>query len=602
MSTRETVTTETAYTSKPSEDLQRRSVQMSRWEEDYRKYKDSIKAKKEDRNRVRMQLHQRSTPTYTTTVKTAPVLTTTPTAIPTRTTAEIRETRVEAEPVEIQQPLEYQPSYESCLTPAEMERIKERSREAEARLEQTEWVPSRTVILRDEVGLGLSTEAIGKFPIEPEQFFPEVKEEIHLGVEDESELVHRVGVKCGIHLQALTRDLNRLSALVEGPIMRPYRRESIFLLIDLLDDVDRMDADIKKLLSNLLRDQREREIILKQMLCEEEEDETREVEALRRRALDRVIRERIIMPKKREFAAETPIRPTTTITQELVTPAPEIVVKEPEVVHVKEPEVVQVKEEEPMVRIEKDIKTEERTITYSKAPAHVTTHEPFKSTVVTETFIEPTQVSTPVVSTPVVSTPIATTPVMSTTPSRTVKTTTTPKSEIISERTFTTSSVSSVGVPGLTRKEQPVSLKGGKWRSLRFQPVFDVQDTANAIILSAYLPGINKNELALELGKDSFTIEGYKEPTSQEESLLREDVLHSHPGAQNIDELISMAGSGKYGTFSETYSLPQNADKDKLRASYEGGILQIIIPKREVLTKREGTTTLPVASEAQSAF
>ncbi len=44
--------------------------------------------------------------------------------------------------------------------------------------------------------------------------------------------------------------------------------------------------------------------------------------------------------------------------------------------------------------------------------------------------------------------------------------------------------------------------------------------------------------------------------------------------------MILRAGAGRYGRFEETYELPNNADTDNIEASYERGIMKVMIPKK----------------------
>jgi HSP20 family molecular chaperone IbpA len=188
-------------------------------------------------------------------------------------------------------------------------------------LHLSQWVPIKNYSLTEDIGIQ-TPKNLGKFPIQPEEYYPGVDEEIQLSPEDEADLIQRIGVKSGIHLQALSRDLNRLTQLVEGSLLRPYRRESILCLVDILDELDKMDEQIKQVLINLTCDLKERGNLLRGMLKEEEEDQAREAEALSKSRVAHEVTERILKPKKTgekppepkeaQLASPKPTQPKTT--------------------------------------------------------------------------------------------------------------------------------------------------------------------------------------------------------------------------------------------------------------------------------------------------
>jgi HSP20 family molecular chaperone IbpA len=352
-------------------------------------------------------------------------------------------------------------------------------------------------------------EVINRFPTEPEEYFPQWKQEFNYSPEDEWELIHRVGVKSGIHLQALTRDLNRLSSLVEGPTLSPNKRDNLYALMDVLDELDRMDFNIKRLLSTLHKDLQDRSTKLKDLILQEEDDGVREEEALRKRKSG-VFPSQVQVPQKPFQVPTEPVTPPVT------------------------PVTSPVKPSEPTLLEEKEI---HKTIRHFGRPEdliHKEKKKPLETKVepVLETKVEPLPVTstetTPLVQKP--KEPLGTTVPISDKP-------------FFGKATGPTTPLERTGVT--------------ETRGEKFHPFFDIQENQDNLTLISFIPGMRKEDIKLDFGPDSFTIEGNALPSGEQET-------------------------GKYGSFLETYKLPAPVNPNDVRASYHGGQLQIICPKETV--------------------
>jgi HSP20 family protein len=77
------------------------------------------------------------------------------------------------------------------------------------------------------------------------------------------------------------------------------------------------------------------------------------------------------------------------------------------------------------------------------------------------------------------------------------------------------------------------------------------------------VPGMNKEDFKLDLNDNLLTISGERKFTKEQ----KENNFHS------IET--------QYGTFSRSFSLPENVDSSKINAKYVNGILEITVPKDE---------------------
>jgi HSP20 family protein len=95
-------------------------------------------------------------------------------------------------------------------------------------------------------------------------------------------------------------------------------------------------------------------------------------------------------------------------------------------------------------------------------------------------------------------------------------------------------------------------------------PSVNIKESNEDFEVEVAAPGFSKNDFKVELNHDLLTISSEK----QIEKETKEDQQFS------LREF-------SYQSFSRSFTLPNSADSEKIRAKYEDGILRIIIPKKE---------------------
>jgi HSP20 family protein len=114
----------------------------------------------------------------------------------------------------------------------------------------------------------------------------------------------------------------------------------------------------------------------------------------------------------------------------------------------------------------------------------------------------------------------------------------------------------------------------GDDRALAVTPPFDVKETKEAYEFKADVPGIQDKDLEVTLTGNRLTVSGKRESEKEDKS----------------DRYYAYERS--YGSFTRSFTLPDGADADKLRASLEKGVLAITVPKRpEVQAKKIAVQT-----------
>ena len=101
-------------------------------------------------------------------------------------------------------------------------------------------------------------------------------------------------------------------------------------------------------------------------------------------------------------------------------------------------------------------------------------------------------------------------------------------------------------------------------RKADWSPLVDIEETAEAFLIKAELPGINKENVNVSVQDGVLTIQGER----QEENVEEKD------GKRHRVERL-------YGHFSRSFSLPDNVDHENIKASYRDGVLELTLAKQE---------------------
>jgi len=97
----------------------------------------------------------------------------------------------------------------------------------------------------------------------------------------------------------------------------------------------------------------------------------------------------------------------------------------------------------------------------------------------------------------------------------------------------------------------------------------DIYEDADNIVLKAEIPGMNKEDISISLTEDTITISGKK---AEEKKIERENYFKKEI---------------RTGSFSRSFTLPCAVDKEKVKATYKNGILEILLPKSEKAKEKE---------------
>lgn len=116
-------------------------------------------------------------------------------------------------------------------------------------------------------------------------------------------------------------------------------------------------------------------------------------------------------------------------------------------------------------------------------------------------------------------------------------------------------------------------LRGGRWWPARElgmgAPAVDVFEEKGEIVAKADLPGIEKDEVEVNVSDHRLTIQGEKK---KEQETKEENYYYAERS---------------YGSFCRSIDLPEGVDTAKAKASFKNGVLEIRFPKTEEAKRKE---------------
>jgi HSP20 family protein len=94
-------------------------------------------------------------------------------------------------------------------------------------------------------------------------------------------------------------------------------------------------------------------------------------------------------------------------------------------------------------------------------------------------------------------------------------------------------------------------------------PALDVWETESDLVYAFDLPGLEEGEISIEVADDTLTVTGERRRATEQQG----------------DRFYRF--ERRYGSFSRAVGLPAGVDESKIAASYEGGVLEVRVPKPE---------------------
>ncbi|SHJ99894.1 heat shock protein Hsp20 [Malonomonas rubra DSM 5091] len=94
-------------------------------------------------------------------------------------------------------------------------------------------------------------------------------------------------------------------------------------------------------------------------------------------------------------------------------------------------------------------------------------------------------------------------------------------------------------------------------------PRVDISETDNNFLIKAEIPGIKREDVKINIEDNVLTIHGERKEEKEEKGRKFHRV------------------ECRYGSFSRSFTLPQNTQMDHVEATFKDGILNLQIPKKQ---------------------
>ena len=121
--------------------------------------------------------------------------------------------------------------------------------------------------------------------------------------------------------------------------------------------------------------------------------------------------------------------------------------------------------------------------------------------------------------------------------------------------------------PGAADREEEIGVCA--WR-----PLVDIYDAGDAIVIKAELPGVKKEDVAIEVKGNALTISGER----AQDADIREESYYRRERC--------------CGTFQRAFTLPDTVSADHVKASFKDGILKVEISKPEQEAPKQVTVDI----------
>ncbi len=109
---------------------------------------------------------------------------------------------------------------------------------------------------------------------------------------------------------------------------------------------------------------------------------------------------------------------------------------------------------------------------------------------------------------------------------------------------------------GRTEREDEMQLAA-------WAPPVDIAEEKDRILITAELPGFKENEIEIQTENGMLTLRGERKFEKETDGTSYHRVERS------------------YGQFVRSFSLPNNVDREKIKATFRDGLLKVDLPKRE---------------------
>jgi len=127
----------------------------------------------------------------------------------------------------------------------------------------------------------------------------------------------------------------------------------------------------------------------------------------------------------------------------------------------------------------------------------------------------------------------------------------------------------------------PAVLRRFPLEQAAWAPAIDVFEKGDKFVVKAELPGTQEDDIDISVVGDTLTIKGEKKTETE----VKEDDYYRCERS--------------YGSFFRSIALPSTVDASKIAAEYEGGVLEISLPKKPEVKPKKVAVSVKKAATAK---
>ncbi|MGI9257117.1 MAG: Hsp20/alpha crystallin family protein [Salinispira sp.] len=117
-------------------------------------------------------------------------------------------------------------------------------------------------------------------------------------------------------------------------------------------------------------------------------------------------------------------------------------------------------------------------------------------------------------------------------------------------------------------------------------PAVDVKEAADQYELVAELPGMDRNDVDVNIKDGLLTIEARQESEKKAEKAATAEKAEKAADEDQTSDTPYLLRERRSTYFSRSFRLPKNADQGKIKAEFANGLLTLNIPKSEAVKPR----------------
>lgn len=123
-------------------------------------------------------------------------------------------------------------------------------------------------------------------------------------------------------------------------------------------------------------------------------------------------------------------------------------------------------------------------------------------------------------------------------------------------------------LPGIRQMQDTLARFLSEPSARPWTPAVDILETENELVLKMDVPEVELMDVDIRLENRTLTVKGERKFENRQDSKAYHRIERS------------------YGTFARSFTLPETVNTENVRADYKNGVLNIVLPKKEVAKPR----------------